>query len=439
MATQGPRLAMLTAVAFIAAIMLSATAAAADLGARFPDPRQVIGDYPDEVQRYVALEALEHELNRDVPRPQSRATYQKNFAYGAAYNAIENEHMMKGMRSLDYRQWAQARDALLNDVGFRRSVLARYAVAGLPPLGQSTPPDDGGKPRAQGPAPLTDQQILRRAFYRALPVTLPCFVLMFALPWLMINNSGIRQAPSSLKPNPDPKLPPLPEELRVIRLPAVHYPIDTASGVILDIKTTHIARTTYYLATQTPTAGPYAGQPVPTSHTELVRSDHLRVRTTHNGEAVWTLLGGGMEVFTGQTLSVVFRQRKDLNFDILLVYNHNTGALSAQIEQLTDAHRARGLFSQTVGFFAGVLPCTALAAMAVASGIENLINVSMEFFEVMMVPGSICSLTIAFFWTRWLKYEVPRRRTRRLLAKYGPGFSRYFAQCTPALQALFGR
>jgi hypothetical protein len=423
--------------ACVTAVAVTSTAAAADVAARFPDPHRVIADYPDEVQRYVAFEVLEHEINRDVPRPQSSAAYQKNFAYGAAYNGIESGHMMKGLRSPEYQQWAKARDALLNDAGFRRSVLARYGVADLAALGRPPLANDGTTPVPR-PEPLTNKQILWRAFYRALPVTLPCFVLMFALPWLMINRSGVKQSPSSLAPNPDPKLPPLPESLRVIRLPAVRYPIVTASGLVLDVKTTYIARTTYYLAQQTPTAGPNAGQPVATSHTELVRCDHLRVRTTRMTEVAWTLYGGGFEVFAGQTISVVLRQRKDRDFDILLVYNHNTDTLGAQTEQLTDAHRARGLFSQTVSFFAGVLPCTALAAMAVASGIENLINVSMEYLEVMLVPGSICSLTIAFFWTRWLKYEVPRRRNRRLLDEYGPGFRRYFAQCTPMLQGIFG-
>jgi len=446
------RLGVGTPSAILMVVTLAASmpaARAAEVAARFPDPRQVSGDYPDEVQRYVAFEVLEHELGRDAPRPQSPASYQKYFAYGAAYTAIENAHLAQGPRSAQYQQWARARDTLLDDLGFRRSVLARYGVADFPALGRAPPtPSMGGVPGGrtpsaalapQRPEPLTNQQILRRAFYRALPVTLPCFVLMFVLPWLMISRSGIRQAPRSLPPNPDPKLPPLPESLRVIRLPAVCYPIATASGLVLDTRISYSARTTHYLATQTATAGPYAGQPVATSHTELVRCDHLRVRTTRLSEAAWTLYGGGFEVFAGQTISVVLRQRKDRDFDILLVYNHNTGALGAQTEQLTDAHRARGLFSQTVSFFAGVLPCTALAAMAVASGIENLINVSMEYLEVMMVPGAICSLTIAFFWTRWLKYQVPRRRNRRLLAKYGPEFSRYFSQCTPLLHDLFGR
>jgi hypothetical protein len=426
------------AAACVTAAVLASTAAAVDVAARFPDPHRVIGDYPDEVQRYVAFEVLEHEINRDVPRPQSPAAYQKNFAYGAAYNAIESGHMMRGPRSPEYQQWAKARDALLNDVEFRRSVLSRYGVADLPALGRP-PPVNVDKLPAPTPGPPSNKQILWRAFYRALPVTLPCFVMMFLLPWLMINRSGIKQSPSSLPPNSDPKLPPLPESLRVIRLPSVRYPIVTASGLVLDAKTSYIARTTYYLAQQTPTTGPYAGQPVATSHTELVRCDHLRVRTTHMSEVAWTLYGGGFDVFAGQTISVVLRQRKDRNFDILLAYNHNTGTLGTQTEQLTDAHRARGLFSQTVSFFAGVLPCTALAAMAVASGIENLIEVSMEYLEVMLVPGAICSLTIAFFWTRWLKHEVPRRRNRQLLKKYGPGFGRYFAQCTPVLQGIFGR
>jgi hypothetical protein len=427
---------ILALAAVFVVFSLASTAKAADVVARFPDPRQVAGDYPDPVQRYVAFEVLEHEINRDAPRPQSPTAYQKTFAYGAGYNALENAARMKGLRSPDYEQWAKARDTLLNDMEFRRSVLSRYGLGGLPALGRPPPP---GTVVNQPPAPLTNKQILWRAFYRALPVTLPCFVLMFVLPWIMISASGVKQSPKSLPANFSPMLPPLPESLRVIRLGAVHYPIISNSGIILDIQTKYIARTTYYLANQIPSTNPAnAYNQVPTSSTELIRCDHLRVRTVHMQEVAWVLYGGGVDVFVGQTISVVMRQRKDKLFDILMVYNHNTNMLGPQNEQLGDAHRARGLFSQTISFFLGVLPCTALASMAVASGIENLINVSMEYFEVMMVPGSICSLTIAFFWTRWLKYRIPLQRNRQLFAKYGPGFAHYFAECTPVIRRILG-
>lgn len=440
-------------VAVIVGVLLPAFAYS-DVAGLFPDPHRVTADYPPEAQRYAAFDVLYRALSRDVPRPQSRLAYDRGNAYSQADIGIDNMHMRNGVRSPENLQWTAERDRLLNDGAFRSSVLAKYRLSGLPPLGVPPTLPPAGPAGRSGPGiatndgshapPLTDQQILDRAFRRALPVTLPSLAGMFLVPWLMIMRSGKRRSPKSVPPTIDPRLPPLPQSLRVVDLGPVRYPIDTRSALVLDVKTTYIARTVYFIQQQ-PLANPgaYPGTYPPSqtvsSRTDLIRCDNARVRTTRGNEDSWTLYGDGFEVFPGQTISVVLGPRNDDRLDILLAYNHNTGYLGPQWDAMTDAHRARGLFAQTVSFFTGLLGCTALVAYGVADGIANLVQVSMDYLQVMLVPGGICALTIAFFWTRWLKYSVPKGRNLRFVKQYGAMFRGYFEQCTPILNGIFGR
>lgn len=436
-------------------LILAQSATAADIATRFPDPQRVAADFPDDVQRYVAFEVLDHALSLEAPRPQSPLAYQKNFAYGQSDIGIDNAHMRSGIRSPEYRQWAADRDRLLTDTAFRQSILDKYHLPALPaPVHRPSPTAPAsslpGNERTTGPLPFnqggppdmytTTQQIADRAFGRALPVTLPSLVAMLLLPWLMIRRSGIREPAASATPSIDPRLPPLPASLRIIRLPAVHYPIETRAAKVIDCRTTYeTTRTTWY--TPGPTYGSgnqtYQGPGTVTTHVRTTQYDALRVATAA-GESTWTLIGGGFEVFPGQIISSVLRLEKDGHRAILLVYNHNTGALGAQVRPMSEAHVARGFGAQSVAFFTGVIGCTALVAYALACGMGNLLQISMEFLQVMLVPGSILCLTIAFFWTRWLKYAVPRDRNKRFMDEYGPQFRRYFEQCTPALRGIFG-
>ena len=424
--------------ACVTAVAVTSTAAAADVAARFPDPHRVIADYPDEVQRYVAFEVLEHEIVWDVPRPQSSAAYQKNFAYGAAYNWIESGHMMKGLRSPEYQQWAKARDALLTTPWGFALVLARYGVADLAALGRPPLANDRTT-RVPRPEPLTNKQIL---LARVLSRAAGDAALLRADVRVALADDqpfGSQAIAESRSRRIRIEAPALPESRRVIRLPAVRYPIVTASGLVLDVKTINIARTTDYLAQQTPTAGPNAGQPVADeSHGAGAMRPPASADDSHERGCVDSVRRRLRSVRgSDDQRGAAPEEGPGLRYPARLQpqYRHLGRRPSSSPTLIGRA----ACSPRPVSFFAGVLPCTALAAMAVASGIENLINVSMDYLEVMLVPGSISARSPSHSSGLGGSSTKCRCCNRRLLNEYGPGFRRYFAQCTPMLQGIFGR
>jgi hypothetical protein len=268
-------------------------------------------------------------------------------------------------------------------------------------------------------------------------------VAMIWLPWWLMGRSGIKQKVSGQLATGS--LSPLPESLQIIHLPGVHYPVTTMSGLVLDKETmVHTSSST----TTTPASVNIVGNTAHVTpgqtytHTTRRRSDALRIRTLNGREASWTLTDqSGANIFAGQIISAVARPMKENYSEFLLAYNHNTGELMPVEAGLDNAHAARGFLAflaQPVSTLAGSIGFAILVTYFLTSGIGNLVNVGgIDFFIGLWVVGGLCSLTVAFFLTNWLRWNTARRRNKLFVAQYGPQFRQFFEQSTSALQKRF--
>jgi hypothetical protein len=447
------------------ALIFPSSAQSQDVTARFPEPKQVAADYPDDVERFVAFSTLYDALMADAPKPMSRANYEKSSVYMATYNGIASLHMQQGMPA--YRPWAAQRDKTLDDFTFRRSVLEKYQLTSLSPITRPPPPsvvatsptyqnNSGQTAPATFAQPNGNPQIydqsspgerLNRLCVRAFPVVVVSLVAMIWLPWLMLGRAGIKSRftkPPTLEPNGN--LPPLPESLQVIQLPGVRYYVKIFSGLVLG-KDTAIYTSSYTETTpeRVETIGGMekrtSGQTTTTRTSRRV--DTLRIRTPDGREATWTLTGSsGDRIFAGQLITCIARPVKADYSEFVLVYNHNTGEFVQVEEGLDDAHRPGeflGWLAQPLSTLVGSVGFAILVAYFLTSGIGNLINVGgIDFFIGLWVVGGFCALTVAFFTMHLLKYKITQRRNARLISQYGPQFRQYFEQITPGLKQRFG-
>jgi hypothetical protein len=444
-------------------LIFPSSAKSQDVTARFPDPKQVAADYPDDVERFVAFSTLYDALMADAPKPMSRANYEKSSIYMATYNGIASLHMQQGMPA--YRPWAAQRDKTLDDFTFRHSVLEKYQLTSLSPIARPPPPVVTASPTYQnnsgqtaqatfaqpnGTPQIYDQsspgERLNRLCVRAFPIVLVSLVGMIWLPWLMLNRAGKKRLSTPPQLNTYGELPPLPESLRVIRLPGVRYYVKTFSGLVLDKQTAvYTSSFTTTTADRVETIGNMEKRtPGETTTTRTSRRvDTLRIRTPDLREDSWTLTGGsGDKIFVGQVITCIARPVKADYSEFVLVYNHNTGELVRVEEGLDDAHRPGGFvgwLAQPLSTLVGSVGFAILVAYFLTSGIGNLINVGgIDFFIGLWVVGGFCALTVAFFTMHLLKYKITQRRNARLISQYGPQFRQYFEQITPGLKQRLG-
>jgi hypothetical protein len=314
---------------FVAGFAVQSVAQDQGVIGMFPEPNRVTADYPDDVERYAAFSTLYDALNADMPKPASKAAYEKSSIYMASYNGINSLHMQQGMPA--YRPWAAQRDKLIDDRTFRRSVLEKYQLTGLSPMARVSPaappvnssptyqPSSGQVPSAQpnGNPQIYDQsspgERLNRLCVRAFPVVAISLAAMIWLPWWLMGHSGIKQkVPGQLI---NGSLSALPESLQVIHLPGVCYPVTTMSGLVLDKETmVHTSSST----TTSPSQVNVVGNTVQVTpgqtytHTTRRRSDVLRIRTLDRREASWILTDqSGANIFAGQIISAVARPMSD--------------------------------------------------------------------------------------------------------------------------------
>jgi hypothetical protein len=431
-------------------IALSASAQNQDVNSLFPDPARVTADYPDEVDRYAAFSTLYDTLMADAPKPMSSANYQKSSTYMATYNAIDSQHMMAGIQSQAYKDWAAQRDKKIDDFTFRRSVLERYELTALQPIARPPPPTytapPAGDVQIPGQTYRPPADPVHRLLLYAMPLAILSWAGMFMLPWLMMCRSGIKSRFTT--PPAQEKIDGLaqpPESLRVIQLPGVRYYTKTFSGLLLNKETTVY---TSAITTTTPERVENIGNmtyrtpgQTTTSYSRR-RVDTLRIRTPDGHESTWTLTGNsGDRIFNGQILTGIARPVKADFSEFVLVYNHNTAEFVRVEEGLSSAHRPgwiMGWLAQPVSVLAGT-PGFAIVIGYLLTFPPPVIQIRWDMSGViLLLMGGFCSLTVAFFLVLGLKARLVNRRSAQLLARYGPQFRQYLDQLTPGLKQLFG-
>jgi len=427
------------------AICVAGQLRAQDLSDKFPDTARVTADFPDEAQRYAAFETLDTVLNADAPKPVSRAAYNKLFSYEASYNNIESMHMQQGTQSQFYKDWVARRDQAVNDFAFARSVVEKYNLTGLKAIPRP-PPTPQPMATVNVPfstsAPQPAPNLQHHAFLVLMPVAVVSWVLMYVLARLLLGRSGNKSLfskPPQLVVNGD--WPPLPEPLRVVHLPGVRYYLQTFSGLVLD-KSTNITTSSYTSTTPEQvtvignTTHVTPGQTV--THRVSHQTDSLRVRTPDLRESTWTFTGkSGNQVFRGQIITALARPVKDDFSEFVLAYNHATGELIRIEQGLDNAHSTRGIFgwfAQPVATLVGTIGFSIVLGYFLTSP-PPLITIAADMSGViLLLAGGFCSLTVAFFMVSWLRHGTCNRRSKKLIAKYGPAFRQYCEQITPALQ-----
>ena len=431
-------------------IALSASAQNQDVNSRFPDPARVTADYPDEVERYAAFSTLYDAFMADAPKPMSSANYQKSSAYMATYNAIDSQHMMAGIQSQAYKDWAAQRDKEIDDFTFRRSVLERYQLAALQPIARPPPPTytatPSGNIQIPGQTYRPPADPVHRLLLHAMPLAILSWAGMVVLPWLLMCRSGIKSrftAPPVLEKVDG--LPPLPESLRVIQLPGVRYYAKPFSGLLLGKETsvyTSAFTTTTPERVETIGNMTYRTPGQTTTSYSRHRVDTLRIRTPDGRESTWTLTGNsGDRIFNGQILTGIARPVKADFSEFVLVYNHNTAEFVRVEEGLSSAHRPgwiMGWLAQPVSMLVGT-PGFAIVIGYFLTSPPPVIQIGWDMSGViLLLMGGFCSLTAAFFLIHGLKARLINRRNAQLLACYDPPFRQYLDQLTPGLKQCFG-
>jgi len=306
-----------------------------DASPRFPEPAQVVSDYPDPVQRAAAFTVLAEALAQAAPKPISQPDTARILKYNGASNALlAQEMIINGQGSQDYQAFNARYNQLTNDASFLQSILDRYRLNGLPTY--ATPPP-------------TVEQEMKYDVPTHLPQALPWILVAGILPmalaaWLVLRGSGIGRKILPVPASVVGGLPPLPKALQVVSLPGVRYAAYVLSGRVLDIQTS-----SHSSSHTTTTGGEIFQSSTGQVHTTPVQSwttvinkreTLIWVRTPDNREAPWTLMNSNFQCRVGQIISILVRPVRD-GGEILLAYNHTTGVLERN-EAIRKSHEPRG-------------------------------------------------------------------------------------------------
>jgi len=433
-------------------IALGAVAQNQDVSSLFPEPARVAADYPDEVQRWGALNVLHLALNTAAPRPMSKATYAKFFAYDSAYNGIANGKIANRQAYADFNSRCEQ---LFAKPDFARSVLEKYGLTAYarrePTPTQPTPaqlPVNSSPPpqRIVLPPFQQDRNFTNDAW--PYPQSFP-LLLFFLLPvafctWAALQVTGSGRAILPTRPPVSGGLPALPESLRVVSVPGARYAVYVLSGVVLQ-KEENVHTRSWSSTPPGQTIHMGGGQfhhtpGYTTSHSETTREEIIWVRTPQNTEESWTLYNSGVRLRPGQIVSVLVRPLPKDTGDILLAYNHTTGTIEKS-PAMQKAHGNQGFIRREIVQWTGNLACGVGSAIVTRRYIPAYVNGQLYAgFIVWWLFGAVVLVTLSFLIvTPFLTSLVRKRRDAAFDRKYLPGLRQFFEQGTPILQRTFGR
>jgi hypothetical protein len=316
------------------------------------------------------------------------------------------------------------------DGPFARSVLEGYHL-----LGVAAEAPRPALPPGQAPGDVTDEMI-KGGFAKALPFWIAGLVLMYVVLRWMVRGSAA--SPSATGTVQGDAVAPLPEELRVVRVPGLRYPVAHLAGLVTDkeseVRTEFATRTT---AERDPYAlGPNAAINLRTTTSSTsTRIDTLWVRRPDGSEASWRLTGSGLQARPGHILSVIARPLRNGDLQFVLAYNHATG----QQEMLTyEAHRVRVLAPWFVATVLGAVP----GAMGIATFLSIVPKDDPEPLYILvltyLIMGGIGAGFVGVFMAIWQMGASMRARNAAFAQRYVPAFVAFFRQVSPRLRQQFG-
>jgi hypothetical protein len=436
----------------LGAVVPSVLAQNQDVSSQFPEPARVTADYPDDVQRWGALNVLYAALNNAAPKPMSKAAYAKFFAYGSAYNAIATSKMANRQAYADFNSRCEQ---LFAKPGFGRSVLEKYGLTAYarrqPTPTQPTPaqvPANSSPPsqRIVLPSPQQERNFTNDEW--PYPQSFP-LLLFFLLPvafctWVALQVTGSGRAILPTRPPLPGGLPELPESLRVVRVPGARYAVYVLSGMVLQKEEnvhTHSWSSTTPGSTTHMGGGQFHHTPgQTTTHSETTREEIIWVRTPQNLEQSWTLYNSGVRLRPGQIVSVLVRPLPKDTGDILLAYNHTTGTIE-KCPAMEKAHGNQGFIRREIVQWTGNLACGLGSAIVTVRYLPAYVHGQLYAgFIVWWLFGSGVLVTLSFLIvTPFLTSLIRKRRDAAFDRKYLPGLRQFFEQGTSILQRTFGQ
>jgi hypothetical protein len=406
------------------ALLFAVAARAQDIVSQFPEANQVIADYPDDAQRFVALNTLWDWLHAKAP--EDAAARARRATYYNASTMIQQRYQIAGAASSE--DFAN-RIEKLDTRDFKSSVLEHYHVLDIANAAGPAFNPNGGD--------VTDDMI-KHGFLMASPFVIAGFVAMWIVCFLMLRWSSVVSVASTPPLPGPPGLPALPENLRVVRLPGMSYAVESLSGLVIDKETSvHTVTTTTTVPGQTQVVGNqvYADPARTYTNTTSTRHHTVWVRTPDGREEAWSFTGDGFQMRPSHLLSVIDWRLADGKRTFMLGLNHTTG----QFTVFTNGpHGTRGCLAWFIAFLVGTIPF-AIAVAVICSIDKSFTTTNGPFllptYLIMGAMGALVAATLVMF---NVSGGILKRRNAAFNRNYLPGLRAHLESVLPSLKRIYG-
>ena len=401
-----------------ALLAMLAIARAQDVTAQFPEAAQVVADYPDDTQRFVALNTLWDWLHAKAP--QDFKAQQRRKSYYEASTAIRQRYIASVTEGQAFDEQAHQ----LDTPSFERSVLQHYHVL-----------DVAAQPVPEFHAQTGDvtDSMIQNGFLMATPFIVGGLVAMYVLCYMML-----RSGPQHLLLLPPPPGPfNLPDALRLVNVPGMSYEIEVQSGLVLHKETNvRTVTTTHTTPTETQVIGNqvYTTPGQTTTNTTSTRTDTLWVRRPDGREEAWTFTSVDTQARPGHVLSVLRVRQPNGDGPQFIAYNHDL----AHVAPMAGIHGSKSCLAWVLAFLVGTV-AFAIAVAVIMSIDHDFSTLNREFLPfVYLILGAMASLVASTVMVFWVSSGFVRRRDAAFLRCYMPGIRNWLDSATPRLKRHFG-
>jgi hypothetical protein len=390
----------------------------------FPQPNQVVADFSDDPERYVALNILWDTSKAKAPD----AIDQRKVYYGASEGIRQKYLVMGGAASTQFEDRIRQ---LTADRDFRKKVLDKYQLSNLP-----TPPAGSAAPVRRN-TDVTDDMI-KGALVKSSPFMIASLLLMFFVARKMVRSASKFSVVTPPQKKPE-GLPVLPESLRIVKLPLLDYSVDTISAIALEKETTlhtHSVTTTtagqvYSVGNQIHSTPGQTSTSVSTSQVDLIW-----VRTADSRETSWTFSGGDFKVRPGHVLSAIIVPGAKESSQFLMSFNHTTNQFKVfgTIPYGVRSGWAWSVatFIGSIGFGITVAILLSLQPDSQADAINRLLQPFVDW-----IMGGIASAILALIIVNRITVNLIEQRQAAFRQNYLSAFQQFLEQSTPAVQKFF--
>ena len=392
----------------------------------FPLPNQVVADFADDPERYVALNIL-----WDTSKAKNPSAVDQRSSYYNASVGIRQKYLIAG--GAQANAFEEKIRQVSGDRSFRTRVLEKYQLANLP-----TPAPEAAAPIRRN-TDVTDDMI-KGALVKASPFMIASIVLMVLVAGPIVRSASKKSAVMPLRIRTS-DLPGLPESLRVVKLPLLDYSVEMISAIALEkestIRTSSTTTTTqgqvYSVGNQIHSTPGHTSTTVSSTQVDLIW-----IRTDDGRETSWTFSGGDFKVRPGHVLSAIFLpDAAKEKLDFLMIFNHNTSQFNLYrlipfAVQSGRAWSASALIG-SVGFGIAVAVILSIQPDPIASPVDFVIRPLVDW-----IMGGIASTILALFIVGRAMKKIGNERDTVFRRDYLNQYRQFLEQYTPTAMKHFG-